>query len=86
PDNLLPQFDKERFQSLHLEYDDVFDPDPQGYNGAAGSFEAVVNMGLVLPPQRKGHMPQYNHEKMVALQQKIDELEHKGVFRRPEDV
>ena len=31
----------------------------KGYNGAAGSFEAQVNMGPVEPPQRKGRLPQY---------------------------
>ena len=39
-----------------------------------------------LPPQRKGHIPQYNRDKLVDLQDKFDELENKGVFRCPEDI
>ena len=41
---------------------------------------------LVLPPQRKGRVPQYSRDKLVELQQKFDELEAQGVFCRPEDV
>ena len=44
-------------------------------------------MGPVLPPQRKGRVPQYSRDKLIIeLQQKFDELEAQGVFRRPEDV
>ena len=43
-------------------------------------------MGPVQPPQRKGHVPQYAHNKLVELQQKFDELEAQGVFKRPEDI
>jgi hypothetical protein len=45
------------FSRLVKEYDDVFDRNISGYNGAAGPFEAVVNMGPVQPPQRKGRTP-----------------------------
>ncbi|KAK3714880.1 hypothetical protein QZH41_001881 [Actinostola sp. cb2023] len=86
PDNLLPQEVRTQFQSLLDEYDSVFDPNITGYNGAAGPFEAKVNMGPVEPPQRKGRLPQYSRGKLVELQQKFDELEDLGVFKRPEDV
>ncbi|CAC5396858.1 unnamed protein product [Mytilus coruscus] len=43
-------------------------------------------MGPVQPPQRKGRMPQYSKNNLVELQNKFDELECKGVFRKPEDV
>lgn len=43
-------------------------------------------MGPVQPPQRKDRMPQYSKDKLVELQNKFDELEYKGVFRRPEDL
>ena len=43
-------------------------------------------MGPVHPPQRKGRMPGYNHDKLVKLQTKFDEFEAKGVFAKPEDI
>ncbi|XP_048586163.1 uncharacterized protein LOC125568287 [Nematostella vectensis] len=43
-------------------------------------------MGPVEPPQRKGRLPQYAREKLLELQDKFDELENQGVFKRPEDV
>ena len=64
----------------------MFDPKYAGYNGHVGPFEAVVNMGPVQPPQRKGHLPQYARNQLVELQAKFDELETMGVFVRPEDV
>ena len=71
---------------MHSEFDDVFNPEYPGYNGAVGPFEATVNMGPVLPPQRKGRLPQYARNKLVELQDKFDTLEKAGVFRRPEDI
>ncbi|KAK3083239.1 hypothetical protein FSP39_017533 [Pinctada imbricata] len=55
-------------------------------NGGAGKFECHINMGPVLPPQRKGRLPQYSRDKLLALQQKCDELEALGVLKKPEDV
>ena len=86
PDNLLPTNVRASFSSLLKEYDDVFDPSIKGYNGAAGHFEARVNMGHVEPPQRKDRLPQYARDRLVELQQKFDQLEDTGVFKRPEDV
>ena len=43
-------------------------------------------MGPVEPPQRKGRLPQYARHQLLELQQKFDELEALGVFRRPEDI
>ena len=57
-----------------------------GYNGAAGPFEAVVNMGPVQPPQRKCRLPQYAPNKLVELQHKFDELESLGIFQPPENL
>ena len=86
PDNILPDKVRRSFHDLLAAHDQVFDPTITGYNGAVGPFEAVVNMGPVQPPQRKGRLPQYNHNKLVELQQKFDELEAQGVFQRPEDI
>ena len=43
-------------------------------------------MGPVQPPQRKGRCPQYARDKLVELQQKFDDLERQGIFRRLEDI
>ncbi|KAK3714104.1 hypothetical protein QZH41_006169 [Actinostola sp. cb2023] len=43
-------------------------------------------MEPVEPPQREGRPPQYARNKLVELQQKFDDLEATGVFRRPEDT
>ena len=86
PSSALPEHTRREFQSLHAEFDDVFDPAFTGYNGAVGPFEAVVNMGPVQPPQRKGRLPLYSRSNLVDLQEKFDTLEQQGVFARPEDV
>ena len=86
PDHILPANVRAEFQLVLQKFDSVFDPSLTGYNGAAGPFEATVNMGPVQPPQRKGRLPQYSRNKLVELQNKFDELEHQGVFRRPEDI
>ena len=43
-------------------------------------------MGPVEPPQRKGRLPQYARNKLVELQENLDQLEELGVLKRPEDV
>ena len=86
PENALPPDIRAKFQELHDDYDKVFDPRIKGYNGAAGSFEAQVNMGPVEPPQRKGRLPQYARNKLVELQEKFDQLEELGVFKLSEDI
>lgn len=85
-DKQLPESMRGQFRSLHQQHDSVFNPSIVGYNGHAGPFTAVVNMGPVLPPQRKGRCPQYAREKLTELQEKFDELEAVGVFQRPEDA
>ena len=86
PDNLLDGATKCQFEALNREFKHVFDPNFPGYNGASGPFKAMVNMGPVLPPQRKGRLPQYARGQLEELQSKFDELESLGVFVRPEDV
>ena len=86
PNNLLPQDVRAKFTSLLDEYDHIFDPNIKGYNGAEGPFEAIVNMGPVEPSQRKGRLPQYARHQLLELQQKFDDLETLGVFKRPEDI
>ena len=86
PNNLLPRDIRAKFTSLLNEYDHIFNPNIKGYNGAEGPFEAKVNMGPVEPPQRKGRLPQYARHQLLEFQQKFDELEALGVFKRPEDI
>ena len=86
PDNLMPTEIKDRFRSQLLEYDEVFNPSFPGYNNAFGPIKTSVNMGPVLPPQRKGRMPLYGRNQLVELQEKFDELENMGVFAKPEDL
>ena len=43
-------------------------------------------MGPVEPLQQKGRLPQYVHHQLLELQQKFDELETLGVFKRPKDI
>ena len=86
PDKSLPTPMQNSFRNLLETYNDVFDPTITGYNGAAGPFEAVVNMGPVQLPQFQGRLLQYPHNKLVELQQKFDDLEAQGVFHRPEDI
>lgn len=86
PDSMLSEEARQKFRLLLNKYDNVFSSDISGYNGAVGPFKATVNMGPVLPPQRKGRVPQYSRDKLEELQHKFDDLEKLGVFARPEDV
>ena len=86
PGHCLPDTIRNQFHSLHLEYDDVFNPAVSKYNGASGKIEAFVNIGPTLPPQRKGRLPQYNRSTLEELQDKFDELESASVFAKPEQV
>jgi hypothetical protein len=86
PDNVLPTELKNKFQTLHYSYDDVFSPNIGGYNGSSGPFKASIHMGPVQPPQRKGRVTQYAKNRLIELQEKFNELEAQGVFARPEDI
>ena len=86
PDNVLPEQMAKKFVDLHRQYDHVFNDKISRYNGFSGSIEGNVNMGRVLPPQRKARIPQYSREKLNLLQNKFDELEREGVFAKPEDM
>ena len=75
-----------KFRTINQEFDHVFSPKFNGYNAHFGKIEGVVNIGPVLPPQRKGRVPQYSRNRLEELQVKCDELEAMGVLARPEDV
>ncbi len=84
--NKLSDTMRQQFREVTRDYDNVFNPSYPGYNGAVGPFKAIVNMGPVQPPQRKGRLPQYGRDRLSELQDKFDELEALGVFKRPEDI
>ena len=83
PDNILSDGDRHKFTRAVDEYREVFSDKLTGYNG---KFKATINIGPVQPPQRKGRVPQYSRDKLSELQNKFDELEASGVFRKPEEV
>ena len=62
PQNTLNNDIRRKFINLHQKFNNIFDSLLPGYNGAYGPSEAVVNMGPVLPPQRKGRLPQYKKD------------------------
>ena len=82
PENMLSKPTQHSFRSLLEIYYDVFDPTITGYNGDAGPFIALLNMGPVQRPKRKGRLQQYPHDNLVELQQKFDDLEAQGVFHK----
>jgi len=86
PNNITPSVYKDKFECINKEFSHVFSSKIPGYNGASGHVKAVVNMGPVMPPQRKGRLPLYNKDKLDILQSKFDELEELGVLKKPEDV
>lgn len=69
-----------KFSRLHENMSSVFEPNSSGYNGTSGPIEAVVNVGSVQPPQRKGRCPQYSRDKLVELQHKFDQLSEMEFF------
>ena len=52
PAHILPDEVCLNFMALHKDYDTLFSPKFQGYNGAEGPHKAIVNMGHVPPQQR----------------------------------
>jgi len=86
PDHTLSSTQRYQLSSVLRTYDQVFDTAFPGYNDAVGPIRAVVNMGPAQPPQRKGRLPLYGRNRLVELQQKLDELETRGVIATPESA
>merc|ERR1712015_150946 len=76
----------EKFNNLHIKYNNVFNPKFPGYNGKAGDIKGIVNMGPTLPPQRKGRVPQYSRNRLDELQTICDELDSVDILAKPEEV
>jgi hypothetical protein len=86
PGRILPDDIRTELITATRKYDRVFNPNIKGYNHASGHFEAIVNVGPVEPPQRKGRVPQYARNKLVELQSTFNKLEEQGVFMCPEEA
>ncbi len=86
PNGFMTANIRDKFREVHREFNEVFSPQFRGYNDTAGPFQARVIMGPVLPPQRKGRVPQYSRGQLQELQAQFDALESLGVFRKPEDI
>ena len=82
PDNLLSPTCQDKFIDINKAYDNVFNPKVPLYNGHSGKIQGIVNMGPTLPPQRKGHLPHYNPERLHEPQQKCDDLEAMGILAK----
>ena len=86
PGNQLSKKDVEKFRSLNVKYDTVFDPNYTGYNDFSGVIRAKVNIISAPPPPQKARLPFYDQKNLVLLQQHSDELETKGVLITPESI
>ena len=86
PDNIITPACEKQFRATLKDFDDVFNPVFSKYNQSLGPFKAVVNMGNVKPPQRKGRLPQYSRNRLVELQAEMDKLEELGVLAVPENL
>ena len=86
PDNLVSSDITNQIRNINKMYDHVFCSELPLYNGRSGKVQCHINMGPVKPPQRKARLPHYDHQKMVLLQEKFDDLERQGVLRKPEEI
>ena len=86
PGNLVSPRVVKSVRDIHRMYDKVFRPEISVYNGHSGNIQCHINMGPNQPPQRKARLPQYDHTKMVVLQQKFDALEDQSIMVKPEEV
>ena len=76
PDNILNVTIKQDFKDILVHYDNVFQPNFKGYNGSMGNYKCHINMGHVLPPQRKGSLPQYSRDKLIDCRSKSTNIQN----------
>ena len=86
PNNQLDESWRVKFKTLHEHKKLAFANKIGRYNDHSGKVRARVNIACAKPPTRKLNVPNYCPKSMHLLQDKFDELERDGVFRRPEDV
>ena len=67
PDAHLSSEERQLFEHINHEYHKAFNAQGKAYNGRSGPIQAIVNMGPVQPPQRKGKIPLYGHNRLVEL-------------------
>ena len=86
PNNQLSSEWKVAFSELNASYEVVFENTIGRYNDKSGKVRARINFGTAKPPTRKLRIPNYGKNNLDILQDKFDELENNGVFRRPEEL
>ena len=86
PDNVLTQAEKQKFHELHIQYSEVFTPQPGKYNGEAGYIENRIQFSSPPAPNTRTHIPNYSPSMNLLLAQKMDKLEDWGVLVSPEKV
>ncbi|KAJ8414133.1 hypothetical protein AAFF_G00067310 [Aldrovandia affinis] len=85
PDDIMPSDVKDKFRALHREFDEVFDPQFKGYNGAVGPFQAKVNMGPVQPLNARAGSHSTPGVSYKNFRHSLT-CWRMSVFKKPEDV
>lgn len=73
PDDILTRETVQAKKDSLARNDTISSRVSQGYNGQAGPFQAQDNIGPVMPPQRKGRLPQYSRRQLELLQAQLNE-------------
>ncbi|KAJ8400993.1 hypothetical protein AAFF_G00389500 [Aldrovandia affinis] len=81
----MPSDVKDKFRALHREFDEVFDPQFKGYNGAVGPFQAKVNMGPVQPLNARAGSHSTPGVSYKNFRHSLT-CWRMSVFKKPEDV
>ena len=86
PDNILPQYWKQRFFEVCKRFTAVITPKPGKYNGYYGRIDNSINFATTPPPSIRAHLPKYNNEMLTIMAEKMNKLEEWGVLRKPEEI
>ena len=86
PDHILPVDICAEFQAVLQKFDSVFDPFITGIIVPQAPSKPLSIWALSNPLSVWVAYPQYSRNKRIEFQNKLDELERQGVFRRPEDI
>ena len=84
----VPKAVREKLHSIHVAHENVFNGDlTGGYNGYSGNFDVDFHFkGGIPPPPNYDNQPCYfSNQDRSLLQDKIDELEEKGICMKVAD-